>query len=366
MRSSILNRLKNVIYGLSSCCDIAEELPKLRSQLDQLQVERLIRLVQESQDNTERTHNDFKKLLYQGGHTIACAYDPNVLPHLDVFFSSNSLVCLGDKQWWQNADIALLWGMRPWPDLMEFIFIAKNCGIPIFLGEDGFIKSIQTVAARGNVDVNLLKGISIVLDDQTAYFDGTGTSRLETWLNSDEEIPDDELQRAKNAIYKIVETRLSKYNHQPIYHLNIGRPNAKKVLVVDQSHGDYSVVMGCANDNTFESMLKIAIQENPTADILVKTHPDTISGYGGYYSGLKGQKNVFPITIPINPISLLSIVDKVYVVSSQLGFEALMCGKEVSVFGRPFYAGWGLTDDRLSHPQRKKSQSGGGFCFFLS
>lgn len=31
-----------------------------------------------------------------------------------------------------------------------------------------------------------------------------------------------------------------------------------------------------------------------------------------------------------------------------MGFEALLCGRRVSVFGRPWYAGWGLTDDR--HP----------------
>jgi capsular polysaccharide export protein len=50
-------------------------------------------------------------------------------------------------------------------------------------------------------------------------------------------------------------------------------------------------------------------------------------------------------------------VDKVYVCSTQFGFEALMCGKEVHVFGMPFYAGWGLTKDRQTCERRTNIRS---------
>lgn len=59
----------------------------------------------------------------------------------------------------------------------------------------------------------------------------------------------------------------------------------------------------------------------------------------------------------INPVSLLEIVDKVYVVTSQLGFEALMMGKEVHVFGAPFYAGYGLTIDYQKCERRTNKRS---------
>ena len=36
------------------------------------------------------------------------------------------------------------------------------------------------------------------------------------------------------------------------------------------------------------------------------------------------------------------------------GFEALIRGKAVSVYGRPFYAGWGLTNDRLGFDRRTR------------
>ncbi|MDZ7708952.1 MAG: hypothetical protein U5K36_01625 [Roseovarius sp.] len=38
--------------------------------------------------------------------------------------------------------------------------------------------------------------------------------------------------------------------------------------------------------------------------------------------------------------------DEVWTMTSLLGFEALLRGVRVTTTGAPFYAGWGLTDDR--------------------
>ncbi|MFP3355094.1 capsular polysaccharide biosynthesis protein, partial [Pseudoalteromonas sp. SIMBA_153] len=62
------------------------------------------------------------------------------------------------------------------------------------------------------------------------------------------------------------------------------------------------------------------------------------------------------ISDDINPWALLEQVDDVYVVTSQLGFEALMAGKRVHCYGLPFYAGWGLTHDQLDCPRRVKQR----------
>jgi capsular polysaccharide export protein len=43
----------------------------------------------------------------------------------------------------------------------------------------------------------------------------------------------------------------------------------------------------------------------------------------------------------------------VYIATSQAGLEALIQGVPVTCFGLPFYAGWGLTDDRLAIPRRQ-------------
>ncbi len=39
-------------------------------------------------------------------------------------------------------------------------------------------------------------------------------------------------------------------------------------------------------------------------------------------------------------------------ISSLAGFEALLRGRRVVAWGRPFYAGWGLTEDRDPPPRR--------------
>ena len=40
-----------------------------------------------------------------------------------------------------------------------------------------------------------------------------------------------------------------------------------------------------------------------------------------------------------------------------MGFEALLVGCECVCFGMPFYAGWGITDDRLTCDRRKRKLS---------
>jgi capsular polysaccharide export protein len=49
---------------------------------------------------------------------------------------------------------------------------------------------------------------------------------------------------------------------------------------------------------------------------------------------------------------LLSAVDEVHTLTSLAGFEALLRGKSVTCYGRPFYAGWGLTEDQVPIARR--------------
>ena len=52
----------------------------------------------------------------------------------------------------------------------------------------------------------------------------------------------------------------------------------------------------------------------------------------------------------------LDWADHVVTITSLMGFEALMRGKRVTTLGRPFYSGWGLTDD-LAPPGRTRGLS---------
>jgi capsular polysaccharide export protein len=55
---------------------------------------------------------------------------------------------------------------------------------------------------------------------------------------------------------------------------------------------------------------------------------------------------------PIAP--LLGQVEEVHTITSLTGFEALLRGVAVTCWGRPFYAGWGLTEDRAPIARRTR------------
>ncbi len=254
-------------------------------------------------------------------------------------------------------DIMFCWEIRPKQENYDIIKYAKENNKKLIFAGDSFLSSVIT-RAYYNERPKYRKSISFTFDDLTSYFDATRPSRLEQMLNDKKiVISEKERKRARKCIDKIISNKLTKYNHQPIFIPDIGRKGVKKVLVVDQSYGDMSILKGMGSDKTFKNMLDSAIKENPDADIIVKTHPDTIAGAGGYYTGIKQNKNIYPITFPINPISLIQYCDKVYVCTTQFGFEALMCGKEVHTFGLPFYAGWGLTIDAQKCNRRTNTRT---------
>ena len=55
--------------------------------------------------------------------------------------------------------------------------------------------------------------------------------------------------------------------------------------------------------------------------------------------------------------ALFALADRIETMTSLLGFEALIRGIPVTVHGRPFYAGWGLTEDLSPLPRRQRRLS---------
>ena len=253
----------------------------------------------------------------------------------------------------QRGDPCFFWGFgKSWNNVRAAELCLRRGCIPV-LCEDGFLRSADTWA-NYSTPPQYRQGCSVIFDTRGFYFDATRMSTVELMLN-DRSLVVSDAQRAeaRRLIDRIVGAKLTKYNHQPIFTPEVGRPGRRKVLVVDQSYGDFAIRRGWGSDKTFADMLEDAKRNNPDCDILVKTHPDTMTGKVlGYYDNVREEGNVFRVTMPINPYSLMEVVDKVYVCSTQLGFEALMAGKEVYVYGMPFYAGWGLTHDAQTKSSR--------------
>ncbi len=257
-----------------------------------------------------------------------------------------------------SPDLLCIWEIAPRLRKSISIMYAISHKVPLLIMSDGFLRSACTWA-NWHEPSRYISDYAFTIDTKTCYYDATRASMLEDMLNDPGLIiTDEQRKRARACIDTIVGNKLSKYNDQPIYTPKIGRKGAPKVLVVDQSFGDMSIAKGLADEDTFSRMLRQAIEENPDADIIVKTHPDTMTGVRkGYYTQVEQKGRIVLMTAPVNPISLIQMVDKVYVCTSQFGFEALMCGKEVHVFGMPFYAGWGATTDDISLDRRKNKRS---------
>ena len=236
-------------------------------------------------------------------------------------------------------DLIAVWGHSPYAGRGEVM--ATRSGAALVRVEDAFLRSLGP-GRDGEPPLGL------VIDHQGIHFDASGPSDLETLLATH---PLDDtvlMDRARGCIARLQEAHLSKYNR---FDPAAPCPDPGYVLVIDQTRGDASVRLGGADANSFREMLYHAADENPGTRILIKTHPETAAGYrGGYFSSDDQTDRVRLFSDAVSPWALLDGAVAVYTVSSQLGFEAIFAGHKPQVFGQPFYAGWGLTEDR--HPVR--------------
>jgi hypothetical protein len=255
-----------------------------------------------------------------------------------------------------SVDIFYQRGIVPNNKKMVQKSYAKSINKPIIVLEDGFIRSI-------NIGLSGEPSLSIIFDSHTAYYDATKASQLENLLNSDIKLNKETIDYCKKCISKIVMHRVSKYNRAPCYKLNLGNPNKRKILLVDQRYNKASVKYGLGDNSSFANMLQDALSHYNDYDIIIKRHPDAITGGKQSYfnkdllSPFKYANNIFLYDDDINPYALFDLVDDVFVCSSRMGFEALMAGKKVHCYGMPFYAGWGITEDKIVLDRRSKKRS---------
>jgi len=219
--------------------------------------------------------------------------------------------------------------------------------------EDGFIRSI-------GLGVDGYPSFSLVIDDIGIYYDAKNVSALENLLNSYDFKSDKQLMiQAQKAINLIRKYEISKYNNAS----NIGDDFFKKldrqrVLIITQTAGDASLKYGMLKNFSTDEIIDAAIKENPNADVYLKIHPDVLSGKKEADFDVDGAKQkCFVLDDNVNPISLLKYFDKVYTKTSGMGFEALLVGCKCVCFGMPFYAGWGVTQDRVACSRRKRKLS---------
>ncbi|MCQ0969958.1 capsular polysaccharide biosynthesis protein [Paracoccus sp. TK19116] len=238
-----------------------------------------------------------------------------------------------------------IWGASP--TAWRGRAIARQRGASIVTVEDAFLRSVLPGRARHPV---ARRGpIGLLIDPIGLHFDPATPSLIEKLVPQAEVLS----TQAAALLTRLRAADLSKYNaHDPA----LEPPRPGYALVIDQTRGDAS--LRGAGVSEFRAMLAIARDENPGARIVVRSHPETAQNLrAGHLSETDLRTDDVLLTGPVSPWRMVENADAVYTFSSQLGYEALLAGHRPRVFGQPFYAGWGLTDDRSPLPRLRGQAS---------
>lgn len=226
---------------------------------------------------------------------------------------------------------------------------AAATSAPTVRMEDGFIRS------RG-LGSDFFGALSVALDDLGVYYDATRPSRLEALIEHGG-LDERALNRAAALRARVVESGLSKYNLK-------GAPpsgwpaDRMKLLVVGQVENDKSIQFGCTDIRTNSGLVGAARRDFPNAFLIWRNHPDVTAGNRPGLLDARALAGVDAVADDLDIIDCLNACDRLVTLTSLSGFEALMRGKPVTTYGRPFYAGWGLTDDRTGPFERRTRRAG--------
>ncbi len=241
-----------------------------------------------------------------------------------------------------RGDAVGVWGTSP--TAWRGRAIAARCRAQVVTVEDAFLRSV--LPGRDRSRVGRRGPVGLLIDPFGLHFDPACPSLIERLPASAEAAALGAEARA--ALAQLRAADLSKYNaHLP----DASAPPPGHVLIIDQTRGDAS--LRGAGRKVFLQMLAAARDEHPGARIVVRSHPETAAGLRpGHLTrdDLRGGE-IF-CDGPVSPWRLVGDARAVYAVSSQMGYEAMLAGHRPRLFGQPFYAGWGLSDDERPVPRR--------------
>ena len=287
---------------------------------------------------------------------VAFSSGIRAIRNIERFLEVDSVI--SPRHAWKNRNAVssvVVWGRKQ--SSQRALQYASCHGLNVRYVEDGWIRT-------SSKDAHSRCCYSLLVDDTGVYYDSRQPSDIENYLN----LPDVDfavscdnkaLEYARENRERMVEHGITKYNFCPKPAQVLLESGARPlVLVIDQTRDDASVRFGGMQEGDFPAMLDRAVAENPGARIVVRTHPDVVAGRReGYLSEYARQLGLEISAAGDNPIFWLKKAARVYVGTSQLGFEALMCGCKVSVAGLPFYAGWGLTEDCQTLARRVRTRT---------
>ena len=233
------------------------------------------------------------------------------------------------------AGDAVVWGADPEP--------VDRPNIRTVRLEDGPLRS-RGLGAALRFPLSLVRAFDAALP-----FDARTVNVIERALQ-DAPLSEAELDRARSLRERLVAAGATKYmlrgnRTKPLP----GVEGRLKVLVVGQVEGDASLRYGAPDIATNDDLLTAVRARFPDAFIAYRDHPDV---HAGLRPGRASRRTVDLDVTDHDLNALFGWADRLETLTSGTGFEALLRGIPVGTHGWPFYAGWGLTDDRLDRPAR--------------
>jgi capsular polysaccharide export protein len=204
--------------------------------------------------------------------------------------------------------------------------------------EDGFLRSV-------GLGSNFVPAASLVLDSRGMHYDPDVCTDLQVLLR-DTQFDKRILARARTLTARLVARGITKYNLAAAP-LPSDLPRGRRlILVPGQVEDDLSVLFNRGDIRGNLDLLRRVRAANPDADILYKPHPDVDAGHRiGAVPDAVIKEVADAVVRSVSMAALLDEIDEVHTLTSLAGFEALLRGRKVVAYGRPFYAGWGLTTD---------------------
>lgn len=271
-------------------------------------------------------------------HVYAVGFHWHWRPALNRFLQSASISHVKQLANVPNGEFAVVWGQRVQPEADQNITLIRL--------EDGFLRSV-------GLGAEFQQPLSWVADFEHLYFSARGDSRLEKLLAS-HCFTDPERARAERLLQNIRSRGISKYNLSGA-HWHAPEGKGKVILVPGQVETDASIEYGCGEIRTNLGLLQQVRQDNPTAWIVYKPHPDVVAGARRVGEGEAAAAHYASEIVSAAAIGpMLEQVDEVHTMTSLAGFEALVRHKSVTCYGLPFYAGWGLTRDKVNSRRNRR------------
>jgi capsular polysaccharide export protein len=225
---------------------------------------------------------------------------------------------------------------------------AERCagaGVPLWQVEDGFLRSV-------GLGVDFAPAASLCVDAEGPHYDPARPSRLERLLG-ETEFPPALLARAAALRARIVAGGVTKYNLRRKPPPLPASPGRARILVPGQVEDDASVRLGAAGIRTNLALLEAVRAAHPRAFLVYRPHPDVLTGYRrGHVPRRLALRLADHVSEGGDIHASFAQVDAVHVLTSLAGFEALLRGLPVTCWGRPFFSGWGLSQDMHPPPRR--------------